>query len=93
MLLIILQDILNESIWSKLLDHGLTILLLAVAVYVLWKRDQTMQAKQDSINERMNNYLEEDRKEMLTVIQNNTEAFKKFSDTLESILNHKQLNS
>lgn len=67
------------NIWTRIADQGLLISLLALAVYVLWKRDSAM-------NEKMNKYLDEDRKEMLTVISNNTKAFEDLSHTMKDIL-------
>lgn len=70
---ILLQDL--EIPWGNVADHGLSFGILAVAVYVLWKRDSAM-------NDKMNKYLEEDRKEMLRVIQNNTKAFEDLCETI-----------
>lgn len=67
------------DIWQTLLDKGLVIALLGIAVYVLWKRDSTM-------NDKMNKYLDEDRKEMLTVINNNTKAFEDLTDTMKDLV-------
>lgn len=72
------------GVWSQLIDKGLTIAILAVAVYVLWKRD-------NATNEKINNYLNEDRKEMLDVIKNNTEAFKDLTESMKEI-SHKLIN-
>lgn len=69
----------EANLWSRVMDQGLLVLLLAVAVYVLWKRDTAM-------NDKMNKYLDEDRKEMLTVIQNNTKAFEDLSHTMKDIV-------
>lgn len=74
---ILLQEL--PSIWTSLADKGLIVLILALAVYVLWKRDSAM-------NEKMNKYLDEDRKEMLQVINNNTKAFEDLKETMHEIM-------
>ena len=81
MKIIILQE-LPMNIWQQLLDKGLVIGLLGIAVYVLWKRDSQM-------NEKMNRYLDEDRKEMFTVIGNNTKAFEDLAHTMRDMINKK----
>lgn len=79
---VLLQDL--PAIWQQLADKGLIVVLLGVAVYVLWKRDSAM-------NNKMNKYLDEDRKEMLQVITNNTKAFQDLNHTMQDLLTlHKQ---
>ena len=81
MKIILLQE-LPMNIWQQLLDKGLVIGLLGIAVYVLWKRDSQM-------NEKMNRYLDEDRKEMFTVIGNNTKAFEDLAHTMKDMITKK----
>lgn len=54
---------LDSSIWSQLADKGLTILILALGLYFVWKQLQKQSDKMDV-------YRDEDRKEMLQAINN-----------------------
>jgi len=86
MLLFLLQDVSYEGLLKLVLNNGPMVTLLTFAVIVLWKRDTAMQKRLEEATDKMNKYLEEDRKEMIMAIQNNTETFQRFTDKLELIL-------
>lgn len=65
-----------NAIWDKIVDRGISLTLLAVAVWVLWSRDNAMTIK-------MNTYLETDRQVMLSAIQNNTSALANLTTVLK----------
>lgn len=68
----------TESSFSfqRLVDAGLSLGILAIIAKVLWSRQKQME-------DRLNKYLEEDRKEMMEVIQNNTKAFEQVANSLK----------
>lgn len=61
--------------WERLLDSAISLSILAIITKVLWERLKRVEDKMDK-------YLEEDRKEMLEVIKDNTRAFEKLTDKL-----------
>lgn len=73
MLLQIIPDI-----WTSIADNGLSFVFLAVAVVVLWRRDNIR-------DEKMDKYLSEDRAKMVDVIEKNTAAFTRLMDTLDEL--------
>ena len=66
------------DVWTRLADNGMTFVLLGIAVIILWRRDSAM-------NEKMDKYLSEDRKQMTDVISNNTRAFEMLKETLDEL--------
>lgn len=66
----------TAGVWGALADKGLTIGILAAAVWILWKRDSAMA-------ERLERYLAEDHARMADTIQKNTEAFTRLEEVLE----------
>lgn len=75
--LMILQVLdMPTSVTDKLLTQGPLVVALILAVYWLVKRDQ----KRD---EKLDKYISEDRKEMITTIQNNTAAMTEMSKVME----------
>lgn len=78
-LLTILLQAAGEQIGlQRLIDAGLSLGILAIITSVLWRKLKNME-------DRMNKYLDEDRKEMIEVIENNTRAFDKLSNHLDKI--------
>ncbi len=73
----IIQD-LNVDIWSDLAKNGLSFVLLGIACYVLWQRDNAAADKMDK-------YIQEDRAKMLDCINANTNAFNMLKETLDEI--------
>lgn len=64
--------------WQRLFDLALSLGILGVIAKVLWGRQKTLEDK-------LTSYIEEDRKEMLEVIKDNTAAFNKLNDKLDKI--------
>ena len=79
MILNILLQASNETIpWQRLFDGGLTLGILGIVAKVLWSKVKTLEDRQAK-------YIEEDRKEMLEVIKDNTKAFNRLNDNLERL--------
>jgi hypothetical protein len=70
-----IQDI-PPSFWERASDQMFSILLLLVVAYALWKKQNTQE-------EKMTKYLEDDRKQMMEVIENNTRAFERLYDKIQ----------
>lgn len=78
MLLLQIKEVYEPALMSRLVDQMFSIVLLVgFAIYSVREQAKT--------NSKMNKYIEEDRKEMIEVIKNNTEALK--------IINNKMLHS
>lgn len=75
-LLLQAQDMLPPTFWEKAADQMFSILLLAVFAYLVWR-------KLSASEEKMTKYLEEDRKKMMEVIENNTRAFERLYDKIQ----------
>ena len=67
------------TVWQLLADKGLTLAILGVIAWVLWRR-------QKDLEDRLTNYLNEDRKNMLSVIENNTHVMERNNDLVENLL-------
>lgn len=67
-----------SPILDKLLDAGMTLVILGIAVKVLWGKIKELES-------RLAKYIDEDRKEMIDTINNNTDAFKSLKEHLEKI--------
>ena len=72
-LLLNVQEIIPATFWEKAADQVFSIILLLILAYTLWR-------KLTALEDKMSNYLEEDRKKMLGVIENNTRAFERLYD-------------
>lgn len=68
----------NGMPWQRLFDLALSLGILGVIAKVLWGR-------QKQLEDKLTSYIEEDRKEMLEVIKDNTAAFNKLNDKLDKI--------
>ena len=62
--------------WSHLIDQGPLVLLLIIAVRYLINRDNRR-------DEKLEKYIEQDRKEMIETLNNNTAAMKAMKDVAE----------
>ena len=74
---ILLQVDPTSTFWTRIGDQLFTIVLLATLSYMLWQRITKVQ-------DRMDTYLSEDRKEMGDVIKNNTEVMKEVINHLKT---------
>lgn len=81
--MILLADI---NIWQRLADQGLVLLVLAIAVTILWRKQEKNEKDSKSEREKMqtkiDKYIEEDREKMLDVIEHNTHAFEELREVL-----------
>lgn len=77
---ILLQsDVVSSAFpFQRLFDLALSLGILGVIAKVLWSRQKQME-------DRMTKYIDEDRKEMLEVIKDNTAAFNKLNEKLDKI--------
>lgn len=64
-----------DSFLNKAADQLLTIGLLFLVAYILWKR-------LSHVEDKLGKYLDEDRKEMLNVIKENSDAMKELKDAI-----------
>lgn len=62
--------------WTRLLDQGPLVLLLVIAVRYLINRDNRR-------DEKLEKYIEQDRKEMLETLNNNTAAMNAMKEVAE----------
>ncbi len=85
MLNILLQigETLSANIWQRLADQAISLAILGIIAWVLWKRQRDLEDK-------LTRYLEEDRKAMLDVIQNNTNAMQKLNEHFDNLLEDKR---
>lgn len=67
----------STNLWTRVGDQLFTIVLLVTISYLLWQRITKVQ-------DRLDNYLNEDRKEMQEVINNNTEVMKEVLHKLKA---------
>lgn len=65
-----------SPVMDKLVDVGLSLAILGVVSKVLWGKIKELEARQTK-------YIDEDRKEMIDVIKDNTEAFRGLKSHLE----------
>lgn len=85
MLSILLQigEAITTNIWQRIADQALSLAILGIIAWVLWKRQRDLEDK-------LTKYLEEDRKAMLDVIQNNTNAMHKLNEHFDNLVNDKK---
>jgi hypothetical protein len=69
----------STNLWQRIADQALSLAILGVIAWVLWKRQRDLEDK-------LTKYLEEDRKAMLDVIQNNTSAMQKLNEHFDNLL-------
>jgi len=67
------------NIWQRIADQALSLAILGIIAWVLWKR-------QKDLEDKLTRYLEEDRKAMMDVIQNNTNAMQKLNEHFDSLV-------
>jgi hypothetical protein len=77
LLISLLQIEPSATLWTRLGDQLFTIVLLVTIAYILWQRITKVQDKLDT-------YLNEDRAQMLEVIQNNTKVIEEFLKKIQS---------
>ncbi|MBC9915023.1 hypothetical protein HGH92_21585 [Chitinophaga varians] len=70
------------NIWQRLGDQAFSILVLVVIARILWKR-------QIKLEDRLTQYLDEDRDKMMGVIDNNTKVMERLEEVLDS--NHPKM--
>ncbi|MCW3467633.1 hypothetical protein [Chitinophaga nivalis] len=64
-----------NSIWQRIGDQAFSIVVLIGIAWILWKR-------QISLEDRLTQYLDDDREKMLGVIENNTKVMERLEDVL-----------
>ncbi|UKJ09067.1 hypothetical protein [Solitalea lacus] len=70
-------EVLPPGILEKLGDQLFSIIILVAVAYLFWKQ-------QNKLSEKMEKYIEEDRAQMLEVIEKNTKAFERLDDLIGS---------
>lgn len=70
------SEVASQIDWTRLLDQGPLVLLLVIAVRYLINRDNRR-------DEKLEKYIEHDRKEMLETLNNNTAAMKAMKEVAE----------
>lgn len=75
-ILLLTVDANASPVMDKLVDVGLSLAILGVVSKVLWGKIKELEARQTK-------YIDEDRKEMIGVIKENTEAFRSLKSHLE----------
>lgn len=70
------SEVASQIDWTRLLDQGPLVLLLVIAVRYLINRDNRR-------DEKLEKYIEQDRKEMLETLNNNTAAMKAMKEVAE----------
>lgn len=66
----------QETFWSRAADQAFSIILLLAAAGLLWNQYRKLEY-------RMNKYMDEDRKQMMDIIQNNTRVMERIEGRLE----------
>lgn len=64
-----------QTIWQRLGDQAFTVVVLIGIAWLLWKR-------QIKLEDRLTQYLDDDREKMLGVIENNTKVMERLEDVL-----------
>lgn len=70
------SEVASQIDWTRLLDQGPLVLLLVIAVRYLINRDNRR-------DEKLEKYIEQDRKEMLETLNNNTAAMNAMKEVAE----------
>ncbi len=70
------SEVASQIDWTRLLDQGPLVLLLVIAVRYLINRDNRR-------DEKLEKYIEQDRKEMIETLNNNTAAMKAMKEVAE----------
>ncbi|SMO48092.1 hypothetical protein [Solitalea koreensis] len=78
-ILLQITEVVPTGIVERLGDQFFSISILLVVAYLFWKQ-------QGKLSEKMEKYIEEDRKQMLDVIEKNTKAFERLDDLIGSRL-------
>lgn len=64
------------TIWQRLGDQAFSIVVLVGIAWILWKR-------QIKLEDRLTEYLDDDREKMLDVIENNTKVMERLEEVLD----------
>jgi hypothetical protein len=68
---------------SELLKQGPVIGLLGIAILYFYRRQQQLEGKLDKVNEKYENYLTDDREQLMKIIENNTTTMLKIEKHLD----------
>jgi cell division protein FtsB len=78
---------------QHLYEYGILGILAAAFGYALWKqwnktnaKNDTLEARVDNLQEQMRRYLDEEKAEMLKVIRDNTQAFMDLKEIMSQIV-------
>jgi cell division protein FtsB len=82
-----------EEMQTHLYEYGILGILVAAFGYALWKqwnktnaKNDTLEARVDNLQEQMRRYLDEEKAEMLKVIRDNTQAFMDLKEIMSQIV-------
>jgi cell division protein FtsB len=78
---------------QHLYEYGILGILVAAFGYALWKqwnktnaKNDSLEARVDNLQEQMRRYLDEEKSEMLQVIRDNTKAFVDLKEIMSQIV-------
>ena len=82
-----------EQMSQHLYEYGILGILCLAFGYALWKqynktnaKNDTLEARVDNLQEQMRRYLDEEKAEMLKVIRDNTQAFMDLKEIMSQIV-------
>ena len=65
-----------QTVWQRLGDQAFSVIVLIGIAWILWKR-------QIKLEDRLTQYLDDDREKMLGVIENNTKVMERLEEVLD----------
>lgn len=84
LLTILLQaEVASELLSNRLGDQLFSIVLLVVFAVWMIRRQNDEKAERQKLQDKLEKYMEEDRKQMMDVIQNNTRVMERLEDHLD----------
>ena len=82
-----------EQMSQHLYEYGILGILVAAFGYALWQqwkrtnaKNDSLEARVDNLQEQMRRYLDEEKAEMLKVIRDNTQAFMDLKEIMSQIV-------
>lgn len=73
------------NVFAELTKQGPLIMALSVAIWYFYNRQNQLEADAKAQSEKIENLLQEDRKEMLQIIENNTSVMKENTEVLKML--------
>lgn len=73
-----ISEVVTSNVWQRIADQALSLAILGIISWLLWKR-------QKDLEDKLTQYLNDDRKSMLDVIQNNTNVMQKLNEHFDNL--------